>query len=100
MTEMRAEATSTPTTQATLPLTVHMQMLTEWAGTLERALNDMIADIRANKLIDDTLERDYDYIRHLMGRREIIVNEIMLANSRHRGPGRPLYCELGVRSEE
>lgn len=76
-----------------------MQMLTEWAGTLERALNDMIADIRANKLIDGTLERDYDYIRHLMGRREIIVNEIMLANSRHRGPGRPLYRELGTERE-
>ena len=77
-----------------------MQMLTEWAGTLERALNDMIADIRANKLIDGTLERDYDYIRHLMGRREIIVNEIMLANSRHRGPGTALYKELGMRNEE
>lgn len=54
----------------------------------------MIADIRAGKLVDDTLVSDYEYLRHLMGRREIIVNEIMLAGSRHRGPGMPGYHDL------
>lgn len=55
----------------------------------------MIADIRAGRLVDDTLPNDYDYLRTLMGRREVIVNEIMLANSRHRGPGTPLYRDMG-----
>ena len=55
----------------------------------------MISDIRAERMLDDTLEKDYEYLRHLMGRREIIVNEIMKANSRHRGPGTPGYRDLG-----
>lgn len=69
-------------------------MLQDWAGTAERALEDMISDIRAGKLYDDTLARDFDFLRHLMGRREIIVNEIARANSRHRGPGTPGYREF------
>ena len=64
---------------------------------MERALCEMIEDIHKRSLVDDTLPRDYDNIRHLMGRREIIVNEIMLANGAHRGPGTPLYRDLGVR---
>ena len=55
----------------------------------------MIADIRAGRLLDDTLVADYNYLRTLMGRREVIVNEIMKYNSRHRGPGTPGYHELG-----
>lgn len=55
----------------------------------------MIADIRAGRLVDDTMERHFEYLRHLKGRREIIVNEIQKANSRHRGPGTPGYHELG-----
>ena len=69
-------------------------MLQQWGGTAERALEAMIADIRAGKLYDDTLAQDFDFLRHLMGRREIIVNEIAKANSRHRGPGTPGYREL------
>lgn len=70
-----------------------MRMLSEWGGTLEKALEAMIADIRDGRLVDDTLPRDYEFIRHLMGRREIIVNQIMLANGSHRGPGTPMYRE-------
>jgi len=70
-------------------------MLRQWGDTCARALEEMIADIRAGKLVDDTLQRHFDYLRHLMGRREIIVNEIRLANSRHRGPGTPGYHDLG-----
>lgn len=55
----------------------------------------MIADIRAGKLVDDTMERHYNYLRHLMGRRAVIVGEIRQANSRHRGPGTPGYHDLG-----
>lgn len=78
-------------------VTSHQTMLAQWAVTLERGLETMIADARAGKLLDDTLEQDFSYIRHLMGRREIIVHEIMQANSnsRHRGPGTPLYHDLG-----
>lgn len=68
-------------------------MLREWQGATERALEDMLADLRAGgrKLVDDTLVNDMNYLRHLMGRREIIVHEIMLRDSRHRGPGTALY---------
>ena len=70
-----------------------MRMLDEWGGTLKRALEAMIADIDAGRLADGTLPRDYEFIRCLMGRRELIVNEIMRANGGHRGPGTPLYRE-------
>lgn len=59
----------------------------------------MISDIRAGRLVDDTMERHFEYLRHLKGRREIIVNEIQKANSRHRGPGTPGYHELGSREQ-
>lgn len=69
-------------------------MLRQWGSTLERACESIIADVHAGKLLDDTMERHFDYIRHLMGRREIIVNEIM-KYSRHKGPGTPGYIDLG-----
>ena len=69
-------------------------MLRQWGSTLERACEAIIADVHAGKLLDDTMERHFDYIRHLMGRREIIVNEIMKYN-RHKGPGTPGYRDLG-----
>ena len=75
-------------------------MLRQWGATCARACEAMIADIRAGRLVDDTLVADYDYLRRLMGRREIIVNEIMKAGSRHRGPGTPLYVDLGNRDIE
>ena len=70
-------------------------MLRQWGSTLERACESIIADVHAGKLLDDTMERHFDYLRHLMGRREIIVNEIMKLSSRHRGPGTPGYIDLG-----
>lgn len=72
-------------------------MLERWAVTALGALEQMSADIRARRLVDDTLERDMDWLRHLMGRREIIVNEILLRNGPHRGPGTPLYREIRYR---
>ena len=60
----------------------------------------MIADIRVGRLLDDTLVADYNYLRTLMGRREVIVNEIMKLGSRHRGPGTPGYIELDRRNGE
>ena len=54
----------------------------------------MIADIHAGKLLDGTLENDFAFLRTQMGRREIIVNEIMKYD-RHKGPGTPGYHDLG-----
>ena len=41
--------------------------------TLKRALLDMVRDIDAGRLEDDTLPRDHDFIRKQLGRREVIV---------------------------
>ena len=70
-------------------------MLKQWGDTLERALEAMIGDIKAGRLLDDTLPNDWEYIRHLMGRREVIVNEIDRHNGGHRGPGTPRYTQIG-----
>ena len=72
----------------------HMDMLRQWGDTCARACEAMIADIRAGKLVDDTLVTDFNYLRTLMGRREVIVNEIM-KHDRHKGPGTPGYHDLG-----
>ena len=70
-------------------------MLQQWGDTLERALEAMIGDIKAGRLMDDTLPNDWEYIRHLMGRREVIVNEIDRHVGSHRGPGTPRYTQIG-----
>lgn len=75
----------------------HTDMLHEWGGTCERALEAMIAHIREGLLVDDTLANDFNYLRHLMGRREVIVNEIVMRQGGHRGPGMPFYTEIGKR---
>ena len=59
----------------------------------------MIADIDAGRLVDDTLDKDYGYIRHLMGRREVIVGNILRMNGSFRGPGTALYTDLDGRGE-
>lgn len=70
-----------------------MDMLRQWGDTCARACEAMIADIRAGRLLDDTLPNDYAYMRTLMGRREVIVNEI-IKYDRHRGPGTPGHIDL------
>lgn len=69
-------------------------MLREWGDTAVSALESMIADIQAGKLYDDTLARDFDFLRHLMGRREILIEAMRAHTSRHRGPEMPGYREL------
>ena len=71
-----------------------VSMLREWGDTAVRALEGMIADIRADNLYDDTLLKDFDFLRHLMGRREVIVTDMRAHMSRHRGPGTPGYVDL------
>ena len=83
----------------------HTDMLREWGGTCERALEAMIAHIWKGLLLDDTLladdtlANDFNYLRHLMGRREVIVNEIVMRQGGHRGPGMPFYTEIGNREQ-
>jgi len=73
--------------------------LEEWRGTMLRALETMTEHARTGNLIDDTLERDYDFLRHLMGRRILIRDEIMRLRGPHRGPGTAGYEELGNRGQ-
>lgn len=74
-------------------------MLRAWAATARGALEDMIADIDAGRLMDDTLPRDMEFLRRLMNRRETLVYEINRHNGAHRGPGTAGWGEeLGIRN--
>ena len=66
----------------------------DWAPTMIRALEDMIGHIRAGVAQGDTregtlvernngpIEQDMAFIRHMMGRREVISNEIIKGRGR------------------
>ena len=66
----------------------------DWAPTMIRALEDMINHIRAGVAQGDTrdgtlvernngpIEQDMAFIRHMMGRREVISNEIIKGRGR------------------
>lgn len=65
----------------------------EWAPTAISALEDMIKDIRDGiaqgdvdngKLENDTLVKDFDFLRHLMARRETLAGMIRLYRGGHR----------------
>ena len=72
-----------------------MRELLEWRDAAVRFIDDMRRDLLDDRrLLDDTLPMDYDRLRHLMGRRELIVNRIRLETSRCRGPGTPGYREI------
>lgn len=75
-------------------------MLREWGDTTARALAHMIDDIRAGKLYDDTMEADFRFLTHLMGRHEILVNELRKHERRHRGPGTVEFDGTGNREQE
>ena len=73
----------------------HWQTLSEdWAPTMIRALEDMIGHIRAGVAQGDTrdgtlvertdgpIEQDMAFLRHMMGRREVISNEIIKGRGR------------------
>ena len=78
-----------------LQIQTSMDALLEWRDTALRFLDEMRADLMKDaRLLDDTLPRDCDQLRHLMGRRELIVNRIRLETSRARGPGTPGWKEM------
>ena len=66
----------------------------EWAPTMIRALEDMIGHIREGVAEGNTksgtlvvrtngpIERDMEFLRHMMGRREVISSEIINGRGR------------------
>ena len=70
-------------------------MLRQWGDTCIGALETMIEDIRAGRLYDGTLRRDYAMIQHLMGRRDVLTADLDQYVGPHRGPGTPGYREIG-----
>ena len=74
----------------------HIELLEEWRQSVARLLDDFREDLDDDAhLLDDRLTVDFNRLRHMMGRRDVIVNEIMRANGPHRGPGTPGYPKIG-----
>ena len=67
------------------------EMLDNWGIAMIRVLEEMIADIREGKTLDDTMDRHMGIIRHMMGRRSILAGRILQQTGPHRGPGTALY---------
>lgn len=66
----------------------------EWRGTMERTLEEMLRDLRAGKIEGDELEKNFRFVRHLMGRREQLLTEIKMHTGGLRGPGTPGYVSM------
>lgn len=66
----------------------------EWRGAMERTLEEMLRDLRAGKIEGDELVKNYDFLRHLMGRREQLLIEIRMHTGALRGPGTPGYVAM------
>lgn len=67
----------------------------EWAATMAKALRDMAQEVDDGHLEGDGLEKQFDFLRHLMGRREQLLMEIRMHTGAHRGPGTPGYVQIG-----
>ena len=59
-------------------------MLREWDETTVRALEAMIKDIRDGDDSLATMEKDFDWIRHLMGRLQVLRNDVMRQKGQNR----------------
>ena len=69
-------------------------MLRQWGDTCIGVLKQMIRDIRAGKFYDDTMRRDFDNLRALMGRHDVLTTDLWDNVGPHRGPGTPNYKEI------
>ena len=76
---------------------VLVSMLQQWGDTCVGALEEMIRDIRAGQIYDDTMRRDFANIRTLMGHHDILTAGLQEHVGPHRGPGTPGYEALGNR---
>ena len=67
------------------------QELRTWSRAVESALVDMLADVRAGKIEDDTLQNDMRFLYHILQRQPALLTRLMEAQGPHRGPGLPGY---------
>lgn len=74
-----------------------VSMLQQWGDTCVGALEEMIRDIRAGRVYDDTMRSDFANIRALMGRHDVLTNDLRENVGPHRGPGTPGFEALGNR---
>ena len=65
------------------------EMLATWARGMEDALLDMVRDLRAGKIEDDTMEKDFAAVRSEMLRHETLTAYLRARQGPHRGPGMP-----------
>lgn len=65
--------------------------LRTWSRAVESALVDMLADVRAGKIEDDTLQNDMRFLYHILQRQPALLTRLMEARGPHRGPGLPGY---------
>ena len=72
-------------------------MLKQWGVTCVGFLEAMIKDIKDGNIYDDTMRRDFDAIRHMIGRHDVLTTELRANVGPHRGPGTPGFRELGNR---
>lgn len=72
------------------------QELRVWAGAMENALTDMLADVRAGKIEDDTLQRDIGFLYHIIQRQPALLQRLREAQGPHRGPGTPGYRDQAI----
>ena len=63
--------------------------LQTWARAAESALVDMLDDIRAGKIEDDTIETDMRFLYHIVQRHAALLANLKEAQGPHRGPGTP-----------
>lgn len=74
---------------------VEQLLRVEWAGTMTDVLNGMLREVAEGRVEGDKLEKDFDFLRHLMGRREQLLQEIRLHTGAQRGPGTPGHVRIG-----
>lgn len=67
----------------------------EWAATMFDTLYEMAQDVYAGRVEGDKLDKDFAFVRHLMGRRDQLLAEIRLHTGAQRGPGTPGYVQMG-----
>ena len=63
--------------------------------TILSAIEEMAGHILAGRLVEGVIEQDFDFLRHLMGRRALIVTELHRQRGSLRGPGTPGHIKIG-----
>ena len=69
-------------------------LLRQWGDTAVDMLEEMIRHIREGRLYDDTLRQDFDGLRHMIGRHDVLITDLQIQQGPHRGPGTAGYREI------